>query len=561
VSPRRSWLVATFACVALVAVGAPIAAASGPEQTPPAPKPKVLKVKVGDNFFKPKKATITAGTTVRWTNVGRVLHNVLPNKGSLYGTDSLPVDDVYEFTFTKPGTYKYYCSFHGAPGVGQWGQITVKRPPRPPPPPTSTTTPTSAAAASAVSKLSAAAGAGASVIRVPADEATIQAAVDAAKPGALVLVSPGTYTEEVTVTTPRIVIRGVDRNRTIVDGGLELDNGFKVLEADGVAIENITAQNFKVNGFYWSGVDGYRGSYLTSVRNGDYGIFAFDSVNGQFDHSYASGSPDAGFYIGQCKECNALIVDVEAEWNGLGYSGTNSGGNLLIARSSFHDNRGGVVPNSGTGELNPPEEDTTIIGNRVYDNNNSQSAAIEIAETATGNGILLAGANLNTVERNLVTGHDISGIAAVPLPEKTLNPSDPSAVDFDARDNVVRDNVARDNQYDLAVLATVTDAADAGGNCFSGNEATTSLPADVQDLLPCGKPADSAFQADVARFAELLLAEQPPSADYTAVDLPDASDQKNMPRAKTAKARPAVNEPSIKINPDKLRVPKGSSHR
>ena len=73
-------------------------------------------------------------------------------------------------------------------------------------------------------------------------------------------------------------------------------------------------------------------SYLTAYRNGDYGIYAFDSQWGQFDHSYASGSPDAGFYIGQCNPCHAVITDVVAEYNQLGYSGTNSSGDLFIVQ-------------------------------------------------------------------------------------------------------------------------------------------------------------------------------------------------------------------------------------
>ena len=63
-----------------------------------------------------------------------------------------------------------------------------------------------------------------------------------------------------------------------------------MLGAGGVAIENMTAVNYTGNGFFWTGVDGYRGSYLTTSRIGFYGIYAFDSVNGQLDHSYASGS-------------------------------------------------------------------------------------------------------------------------------------------------------------------------------------------------------------------------------------------------------------------------------
>ena len=79
-------------------------------------------------------------------------------------------------------------------------------------------------------------------IHVPDDKPTIQAAVDAAQPGTLILVAPGVYKEGVTVQPKHhdIVIRGEDRERTIVDGEFSGDkaktNGFTVL-ADGVAIE------------------------------------------------------------------------------------------------------------------------------------------------------------------------------------------------------------------------------------------------------------------------------------------------------------------------------------
>jgi hypothetical protein len=158
-------------------------------------------------------------------------------------------------------------------------------------------------------------------IQVPEDHDTIQAAVDAASPGDLVLIAPGTYEEAVDVETEDLTIRGLDRNDVILDGGFELENGIRVL-ADGVAVENMTARNYTTNGFFWTGVTGYRGSYLTAFRNGDYGVYAFDATQGQLEHIYASGSPDAGLYIGQCYPCDAVIDDVISEHNGLGYSGT-----------------------------------------------------------------------------------------------------------------------------------------------------------------------------------------------------------------------------------------------
>ena len=71
-------------------------------------------------------------------------------------------------------------------------------------------------------------------LRVPGEYPTIQEAVNAAAPGSLILIEPGTYEEAVDVTTDDLVIRGLDRNEVILDGGFEMENGIRVLEADGV---------------------------------------------------------------------------------------------------------------------------------------------------------------------------------------------------------------------------------------------------------------------------------------------------------------------------------------
>jgi plastocyanin len=506
--------------------------------------PKV-DVEVKDNNFVPAAIRIDPGTTVSWKNEGRSPHDIAPadpkqDFGAEFGVTPnkfLPGAE-YQFRFDTPGVYRYFCTLHGTKDKGMIGEVVVGD------------------VDATTGKLATGSGEKREgTLRVPDDFPTIQAAVDAAKPGGLVLVAPGIYKEAVTVTTENIVIRGLDRAKTVLDGGFTFDNGIKVL-ADGVAVENMTARKYQRNGFFWTGVTGYRGSYLTAIRNGDYGIYAFDSTRGQFDHDYGAGSPDAGFYIGQCFPCDAVITDSIAEWNGIGYSGTNAGGNLLVVNSIWRHNRVGIVPNSGTGEENPPQHGATFVGNTVYDNNNDKTAAIDIAQLAIGTGVLVAGGNDNVVERNLVYDHDLVGIGVIPLPEKVINPDNKKAINFDALRNKIVGNTVRDSRAaDLALVSTLDDAKAAGGNCFSGNHFTSSLPAKLQQLAPCTGKVSPAYETDLDRFVELLTATKPGDHDYRRVVLPKVPVLPGMPDPGGAPVLPADTGVPVAVDLAAITVP------
>ena len=256
------------------------------------------------------------------------------------------------------------------------------------------------------------AAAGARVLRVGVYKGlrgqyrSVQAAVDAAKPGDWVLVGPGDYKSTtsraprgaarfpaaVLLQKPLVYVRGMSRNQVIIDGtkpgypacstkpaaqnygpkyhgGRAGLNGIEVWKANNDWVQNLTACNFTSgtadtgNQIWWNGGagggkiggKGFVGSYLTATSRffqnestaATYGLFTSDWTGGVFDHDYASNFNDSGFYIGACaSSCDQIIENSQAEYNALGYSGTNSGGSMLIEHNRFDHNKDGFDTNA-----------------------------------------------------------------------------------------------------------------------------------------------------------------------------------------------------------------------
>ncbi|HEY8589114.1 MAG TPA: plastocyanin/azurin family copper-binding protein [Naasia sp.] len=91
--------------------------------------------------FVPTDITVAAGTTVRWVNQEAITHTVTSGpwgdvnestglRGSqtpdgTYDHTLSPMGedgDTFEFTFTEPGTYQFFCRPH----AGMFGTITVE---------------------------------------------------------------------------------------------------------------------------------------------------------------------------------------------------------------------------------------------------------------------------------------------------------------------------------------------------------------------------------------------------------------------------------------------------
>jgi plastocyanin len=65
-----------------------------------------------DNFsFGPATLTVSAGTTVTWTNRDDIPHTVVSTEGA-FKSKAVDTDEKFSYTFAKPGTYSYFCSIH-----------------------------------------------------------------------------------------------------------------------------------------------------------------------------------------------------------------------------------------------------------------------------------------------------------------------------------------------------------------------------------------------------------------------------------------------------------------
>ena len=129
--------VTVFGAVAPPVSSAPVPAAPAASAAPQA------SVGITGSAFNPKNLSVVSGTVVTWTNAENMPHTVTADNNS-FGSGTLALGQSYSTTFTTPGTYPYYCKFHGnVGGVGMSGVVTVTAAstPTPAPAPAPTTTP------------------------------------------------------------------------------------------------------------------------------------------------------------------------------------------------------------------------------------------------------------------------------------------------------------------------------------------------------------------------------------------------------------------------------------
>ncbi len=75
------------------------------------PSAATAEVKIDNFSFGPQTLTVPVGATVTWTNRDDIPHTVVSTDG-VFKSKVRDTDEKFSYTFTKAGTYPYFCSVH-----------------------------------------------------------------------------------------------------------------------------------------------------------------------------------------------------------------------------------------------------------------------------------------------------------------------------------------------------------------------------------------------------------------------------------------------------------------
>jgi parallel beta-helix repeat protein len=348
----------------------------------------------------------------------------------------------------------------------------------------------------------AAAPAGADPGRVIVVHGSIQAAVDAARPGDTVLVPPGRYEGGVVVDTSDLTIRG--SRAAVIDAtghpyGIQVGTGHIAPGPDGqpacpaatlhgIRVDGLTIQNAEDTGLFMIGVDGFRirgGRYLD---NEEYGPFPICSRHGVIELNDVSGTDDAGVYVGD--DVDVTVRDNRVHGCAIGVEIENSV-HSVVRHNVTTGNTVGVLVSLLPGLPMPVNDDTLIAGNLVGRNNLPNPVPVDSGDDVgllpTGSGILNVGGDRVVIVGNAVVGNDSVGVGIVQSP---FGPADPRLEVNPDGDQVRANTILHNGRHPDPERAT-TPGADivydgtGVGTCFAANRFGTDYPPGITALFAC----------------------------------------------------------------------------
>jgi plastocyanin len=77
-----------------------------------------VSITIRNYAFSPQYVTISKGTTITWTNMDPIPHQIINDPtgtsglGQMFRSSPLEMGQSYSFTFTSPGMFPYHCNIH-----------------------------------------------------------------------------------------------------------------------------------------------------------------------------------------------------------------------------------------------------------------------------------------------------------------------------------------------------------------------------------------------------------------------------------------------------------------
>jgi len=325
---------------------------------------------------------------------------------------------------------------------------------------------------------------------------SIQAAVDAASPGDTIVVRAGEYYESVTIHKDGLTLRaqgkvtlepghygsgscyntGNEVGICVVPADLDSSTGTYSKRVEDVTITGFRVVDFEGNGIFGFGTRNLKVSDVVATDNAAYGIASFDGVGTRFTRNAVSGSHDAGIYVGDSLNANAVVSENRAWGNALGILVRHSQ-KVVVSNNASWGNCIGVFlladgQEGGSGQ-------TAVLNNTVSANNDvcEQFNDAGFLPILGGGGIVLAGSQHNAILHNDVTdnrGTTIfsGGIVLIETPRAREDGSHDASTNNLVLLNTLRGNRPADIVKDDAsspnlIVGNRCQTSDPGGLCGS----------------------------------------------------------------------------------------------
>lgn len=318
---------------------------------------------------------------------------------------------------------------------------------------------------------------------------SIQAAVDKAKSGMLILIEPGVYKEAIVVDKPGIKLIGrfSFSNAVVIKNPGEENNGIRVKgNGDGVVLANVTVEGFERNGVFLDSADNYIISHVTAIDNEYYGIFPVHCNHGLIEFCIATGSEDTGIYVGQSTDVQIQFNSTYANVNGIEIENSSA---VDAVFNKAYNNVAGFLIDLLPGKDIKTSKNVHVRFNHSYNNNHVNFADPDdlAAAVPPGLGILILGTDKTVAESNTVNDNQFAGIAVFStlvlakiagIPPDQLSDIEPNPDGVKITKNTLRHNGFNPPVIPGLPLPGVDLLYDGSGtnNCWSNNIFKSSYP-------------------------------------------------------------------------------------